>query len=137
MTFRKLLVVGLSLLPSLALAGGFALPNTNPRDLSLAASAVASSYAVHPANSAAHRLSLPASGPGADASAGTACASGAALAASAGSGTALSGPLTSPASASTITAEPSTTRAATCGCGVGHLSQSINHLPEFVVLPKM
>jgi len=38
---RKTLLIALSLFPALALASGYALPNTNPRDLSLAASAVA------------------------------------------------------------------------------------------------
>lgn len=37
----KTILTVLSLLPSLALASGYALPNTNPRDLSLAAAAVA------------------------------------------------------------------------------------------------
>lgn len=38
---RKTILVALSLLPALAQASGYSLPNTNPRDLSLAASAVA------------------------------------------------------------------------------------------------
>jgi len=38
---RKTLPIALSLFPALALASGYALPNTNPRDLSLAAAAVA------------------------------------------------------------------------------------------------
>ena len=38
---RKTVLAGIFLAPSLALASGYALPNTNPRDLSLSASAVA------------------------------------------------------------------------------------------------
>jgi long-chain fatty acid transport protein len=38
---RKAVLIALSLFPALALASGYALPNTSPRDLSLAAAAVA------------------------------------------------------------------------------------------------
>jgi len=38
---RKTLLIALSLFPALALASGYSLPNTNPRDLALSASAVA------------------------------------------------------------------------------------------------
>ena len=40
-TLRNLLLTAALLVPAVALAGGYAVPNTNARDLSLAGSAVA------------------------------------------------------------------------------------------------